>query len=183
MEPAIELFCCYARKDKSLLNQLKNHLMPLQRQGLIHVWYDGDISAGVEWEQEIENQLEAARIILLLVSPDFIASDYCYRKEMKRALERHESGEARVIPIILRSVYWKDQPFSKLQVLPFSGKPITHASWRSRDEAFSSVVDGIRKVIDDLAPINYQEYLKKIVPAYRKAMPYRLLCTNVQHRL
>src|SRR5947209_947894 len=84
----LEIFCCYAHEDEALLNKLKTHLKPLQRQGLIDVWQDRDISAGTQWEQEINKHLDEADIILLLVSPDFIASDYCYNIEMKRALER-----------------------------------------------------------------------------------------------
>ncbi len=87
-------------------------------------------------------------IILLLVSQDFLASDYCYEKEMKRALERHEAGEARVIPIILRPTHLEVTPFSKLQALPTEAKPIT--LWPDRDEAFVDVVRGIQKVIDRL---------------------------------
>src|SRR5439155_15124811 len=114
----IEILCCYARKDKLLLKELKTHLIPLQRQGLISIWHDADISAGMEWEVEINKHLNADQVILLLVSPDFMASDYCYSKELKRAIERHERGEARVIPIILRRVLWKVAPLNKLQALP-----------------------------------------------------------------
>src|SRR5215470_9381349 len=94
----ISIFFCYAREDEALLNKLKTHLRPLQRQSLIDVWYDRDISAGAEWEQEISEHLNTAQIILLLVSPDFMDSDYCYSIEMKRAVERHQRGEACVIP-------------------------------------------------------------------------------------
>src|SRR5438876_11871174 len=115
---AVKIFFCYAHEDEPLLNKLKTHLRPLQRQALTDVWYDRDITAGTEWKQEIDKQLNEAQIILLLVSPDFIDSEYCYSIEMKRALERHERGEARVIPVILRPVYWQGAPFSKLQTLP-----------------------------------------------------------------
>src|SRR5437667_12844135 len=101
----VKIFFCYAHEDEQLLNKLKSHLFPLKRAGLIDVWYDRDISAGTDWEQQIKGQLNAAQIILLLVSPDFMASDYCYGIEMQRALERHELREARAIPIILRHVY------------------------------------------------------------------------------
>lgn len=97
----VKIFCCYAREDESLLDKLKKHLVPLKWQGLIDVWYDRRISAGLDWEQEINKHLNEAQIILLLVSPDFMGSDYCYGTEMKQALEQHERGEARVIPIIL----------------------------------------------------------------------------------
>ncbi len=94
----VKIFFCYAREDELLLNKLKTHLRPLQREGLIEVWYDRDISAGTEWETEIKERLNAAQIVLLLVSPDSMDSDYCYSIEMKRALEQRARGEAEVIP-------------------------------------------------------------------------------------
>src|SRR5262249_44926598 len=98
----MKLFFCYARKDEPFLNELKICLEPLRRQGLIEMWSDRDISAGSDWVKEIDHHLETSQIILLLVSQYFIASDYCYGVELKRAMERHDRGEAVVIPIILR---------------------------------------------------------------------------------
>src|SRR5207244_4504726 len=117
------------------LNELKTHLRPLQRLSLIDVWYHREISAGTEWEQEISTHLNTAQIILLLVSPDFMNSDYCYGIEMKRALERHERGQARVIPIIVRATHWQEAPFGKLQALPRDAVPLTSHQWHSLDEA------------------------------------------------
>src|SRR6184192_1650305 len=113
----VKIFFCYAHEDEPLLNKLKAHLRPLQRQGLIDVWYDRDISAGTNWEQQIKEQLNTAQIILLLISPDFMASDYINNVELKQALERDQRGEARVIPIILRHVQSLMAPFGKLQAL------------------------------------------------------------------
>src|SRR5437660_11111355 len=103
----IKLFYCCAREDIALRNELEKHLGPLRRQGQITSWYDQNISVGKEWKREIDANLNTADIILLLISPDFMHSDYCYSIEMKRALERHENREARVIPIILRHVDWE----------------------------------------------------------------------------
>src|SRR5712691_2451632 len=125
----IKIFFCYAHEDEAFLNQLKKHLRPLQRQGLIDVWYDRDISAGRGWEQEINKHLDEAQIILLLISPDFMDSDCCYGVEMKRALERQNKEDARVIPIILRPCLWKRSPLRELQVLPEDGKPIMSSNW------------------------------------------------------
>ena len=99
---SIAIFCCYAHEDEELLNKLKVHLSPLQHQGLITVWYDRNISAGAVWQEEIKQHLSEAHIILLLISSDFMNSQYCYSVEMQHALERHKNGEATVIPIILR---------------------------------------------------------------------------------
>jgi tetratricopeptide (TPR) repeat protein len=149
----VKIFFCYAHEDEELLIKLKTHLRPLQRQGLIDVWYDRNISAGSEWEKEIDKHLNTAQIILLLVSPDFMNSDYCYGKEMQRALERDKRGEARVIPVILRQVYWKDA-LGHLQVLPVDTFPVISRKWHNLDEAFFDVVKGIREVIE---PDNYND--------------------------
>jgi hypothetical protein len=143
----VEIFCCYARKDQQLLQHLMAHLMPLQRQGLITMWSDTDINAGKKWELEITKHLNTSQIILLLVSPDFMMSQYIYSKEMKRAIERHEQGEATVIPIILRWVSWQRTPLGELQALPKDGKPVK--SWKDEDEAFLDVAEGISKVIEE----------------------------------
>ncbi len=166
----IEIFCCYAREDEALLNKLKTHLRPLQRQGLIDVWYDREISAGTEWEQEIKQHLNTAQIILLLVSPDFMDSDYCYGIEMTRAIERHKSGEARVIPIILRWAIWKETPIGKLQALPTDGKPVK--SWHDEDEAFLNIVKGIREVVEKwTAPVEQPRPLDNPIDLSERPVP------------
>jgi TIR domain len=148
IQPAVEIFFSYAHEDEALRDKLAKHLKLLQRQGLITSWHDRDITAGEEWKNEIDSHLESANIILLLISSDFLASNYCYDIELKRALERHESNEARIIPIILRSVDWHLSSFGKLNALPQDGKAIT--SWPNEDEAFTDVVKGLRRVIDKL---------------------------------
>jgi len=145
----VKIFFCYAREDETLLNKLKSHLKPLQREGLIEIWHDRDISAGKEWEREINEQLNAAQIILLLVSSDFLNSDYCYGIEMKRAIERHERQEVRVIPVILRHIYWQGM-LGKLQALPKDGIPITDPYWHDLDKAFLDVARGIRLAAKEL---------------------------------
>jgi WD40 repeat protein len=145
----IEIFFSYSHKDQRFRDQLETQLSVLKREGLISTWYDRKIGAGEEWAGKIDEHLNSARIILLLVSADFIASDYCYDIEMKRALERHEAGEAKVIPIILRWVNWQIAPFSKLQALPRGAKPVT--AWTDRDEAFFEITREIRGIIEDLS--------------------------------
>src|SRR5437868_7456509 len=142
---AVAILLCYAHQDERMVSQLKNHLSLLEHNGLITIWDYGNISPGVEWEQEIDKHLDEAQIILLLISASFLASKYCYRVEMQRAIGRHERKEARVIPIILRPVRWNEPPIDKLQVLPDRAKPISR--WTNRDEGFKNVADGIVKVI------------------------------------
>jgi tetratricopeptide (TPR) repeat protein len=144
----IKLFYAYAREDESLHNELAKHLALLQRQGFIESWYDRQILPGMEWKSEIEKQLTSARIIVLLISADFFFSDYCYSIEMERALQRHKLGEAWVLPVILRPVDWKKAPFAHIQCLPRDARPIT--MWSNQDEAFLSVAQGIRSLVDRL---------------------------------
>jgi hypothetical protein len=147
-KPAI-LFYSYSHKDERLRDALATHLTLLKRQNVIKEWYDRDIDAGEEWGEDIDKNLEAADIILLLVSSDFIASDYCWGKEMLRALERHDAGEARVIPIIVRPVDWSGAPFGRLQALPKNAKPVV--LWANRDVAWVDVAKGISEVAKALA--------------------------------
>src|SRR6266566_694585 len=144
---AIKIFFCYAHEDESLLTRLKIHLTYLQRERLIDIWHDRDISAGSTWEQEISEHLNTAQIILLLVSPDFMASDYCYSVEMKRAMERHERREATVIPIILRPCHWQIAGLDKLQALPKDAIPVVSPVWHSSDEVFLDIEAGISQII------------------------------------
>ncbi len=142
----IRLFYSYSHKDEKLREKLEEHLSLLQRQGIIAGWHDRKIGAGEEWKGAIDTNLEEAQVILLLVSSSFLASDYCWDVETKRAMERHENGKARVIPVILRPCDWHKAPFGKLQALPKEGKAVT--SWKNRDEAWTDVSKGIRGAVE-----------------------------------
>jgi hypothetical protein len=142
------LFFSYSHVDENLRDQLEIHLSGLRRQGLIDSWHDRRITAGEEFGAAIDGHIDTADVILLLISPDFIASDYCYEREMKRALERHQRREARVIPVILRPCDWHDLPFGKLLATPTDGRPIT--KWTNIDEAFQDVVSAIKEALKPL---------------------------------
>ncbi|NER80778.1 MAG: toll/interleukin-1 receptor domain-containing protein [Leptolyngbya sp. SIO1D8] len=144
----IEVFFSYSHRDEDLRDELAKHLSILQRRGQIDTWYDRAIEAGTEPQSEIDQHLNRADIILLLVSADFLASDYCYDVEVKRAMERHAAEDARVIPVILRPVDWQDAPFGQLQALPQDGQPIT--KWGDLDDALLNVEQGIRRSIQAL---------------------------------
>lgn len=143
-----EVFFSYSHRDEALRDELAKHLSILRRQGIIDAWYDRQIPVGTEWAGEIDSHLNSAQIILLLISSDFLASDYCYDIELKRAMERHEAGTACVIPIILKPVDWHGAPFGKLQALPKNAQPIT--TWSNQDEAFLNVAQGLRKAVETL---------------------------------
>jgi hypothetical protein len=144
----VEIYISSAPEDEPLRMKLEKQLRVLERQGLIDTWSSRIINAGRDWVQEISQHINTAQIILLLVSSDFLASDYVYDIEMKRALERHKRGEARVIPIILRPCDWHHDVLRNLPALPTAAKPIT--TWQYEDDAFLDVVEGIRKTIEEL---------------------------------
>jgi hypothetical protein len=146
------LFFSYSHRDEDLRDEIEVHLAMLKKEGLIEAWHDRKIPAGDEVDARIDDKLEAADVILLLVSPDFLASSYCYDREVQRAMERHEEGAARVIPVILRPCDWKNAPFRKLLAAPRDGKPVT--KWPDRDEAFLDVVQQIRAALPAAAAVH-----------------------------
>lgn len=159
----IGIFCCYADKDRAFFSKLKAHLMPLQREEHITLWTYDDIKVGKDRKKELRRYLNTAQIILLLVSPDFLASDSNI-DEMQWALERHEHEEVYVIPIILRPIAWQAMPFGNLQVLPTDANPISSSKWHTQDDAFYNVAEGIRRVVKECQ--NEQEQLQnKIQPS------------------
>ena len=142
------LFFSYSHKDEGLRDELETHLKLLQRQGIISTWHDRKIESGTEWRSQIDSRLEQAAIILLLISADFIASDYCWEIEMKRALERHKAKAAVVVPVMLRPTEWRGAPFAEIQGLPEGMIPVT--SWPDRDAAWANVAAGIRSITENL---------------------------------
>jgi hypothetical protein len=139
------VFFSYSHKDEPLRDRLEVHLAMLKRQGIIETWHDRRIVAGDEFHNRIGDELDRADAILLLVSPDFLASDYCYDVEVARAMQRHEAGAARVIPVVLRPCDWHSAPFGKLNAAPRDGKPIS--TWPDLDEAFLDVVKAIKAAL------------------------------------
>jgi len=172
MPMSTEIFFSYCHRDEDLMKELVKHLSILKRQGIVRDWHDRQIIAGSEWEGQIDEHLNSAQVILLLVSSDFLASDYCWGVETQKAMQRHEAGEACVIPVILRPVDWQGAPFGMLQSLPKDTRPIT--SWTNRDEAFLDVAQGIRKAIEqmklsqpkpmsDRSSNNIQEVIQRVI--------------------
>ena len=145
MGPSVDLFFAYSHRDEAHRDALETHLTNLRRQGLIRTWHDRRIQAGQDWSGTIHEHLGQAGIVLLLVSADFIASDYCYHTEMKQALEQRKMGRTQVVPVILRACDWNHPPLGALQALPRDALPVT--SWSNADEAWLNVAEGIRKII------------------------------------
>jgi hypothetical protein len=164
--PPVRIFCGYAHEDKPLFNHWHKHLAVLRSREYITLWHDGEIPPGAEWESAIAHHLDQADIILLFISPSFMHSEYCRGKEMRRAIERHKTGEVRVIPILLKPTpAWEATDLGSLQALPIHAKPVI--TWRNRDEAFANIAEGITKVIQQA-----QQEEKYPVQAYGLAFDY-----------
>jgi hypothetical protein len=145
-----KVFHSYSHSDAPLRKELAKFLTPLEQNQKIVQWHDRKIEPGSNWNTEIKDELDAADLILLLVSPDFLASNYCFGVEVDRALTRLKRGEAKVVPILLKPSLWEESRFSELQIIPRDGKPIT--SWRSQDEAFLSVAKEIAELVKTPPP-------------------------------
>jgi tricorn protease-like protein len=153
---AIRIFCCHDDTDEMLLNKLKKKLKPLENKGLIKVYDKRDIPRGTVWQDEMDRHLQTSQIILLLFSNLFIQSAD-YDKIQKQAMEQHNLGKAIVVPVILYSSSWRQTSFGGITPLPTKGIPITSTQWRTEDEAFFDVVDGIHKIASGLtktSPMN-----------------------------
>ncbi|WP_331351994.1 DnaB-like helicase C-terminal domain-containing protein [Cellvibrio sp. UBA7671] len=154
MDP-LKIFYSYSHKDENFRESLETRLKLLVRKGALISWHDRKITAGSEWEKKIDHELKSADIILLMISADFLASDYCYEKEMEIALQLHDSKQAIVIPIILRPIDWKETPFAKLQTLPKGGTAIT--LWNNEDEAWVDVTSGISTAIEEINNLKFRK--------------------------
>jgi tetratricopeptide (TPR) repeat protein len=149
----VQVFHSYALEDRQLFKQFEKHLSVWRRQGLIENWHRYAINAGDNVQGVIEERLQKSDLILLLISPDFIASEDCIDFEMLRAMQQYETGKASVVPILLRPTLWQDLPCARLRSLPPSPKGGVKAvtEWRNRDEAFVITGSELRKIIDGLA--------------------------------
>jgi hypothetical protein len=141
----IKAFLSYSHKDEALRRELDEHLGALKHEKIIDTWYDGQIPTGNTWSEDIARELEAADLIILLVSSAFLDSTYCYVHEMGRAIQRHDAGEARVVPVILRPCYWEPAPFARVLGLPKNMVPITTIPEGRRDEIWTEVAKGIHQ--------------------------------------
>jgi hypothetical protein len=173
-----KVFISYSHLDEPYRNELEKHLAVLKRNGYIDTWTDRKIIPGEEWKNSIQEELLSAKIILLLISSDFLASDFCYDIEMKTAVKRHQANDAIVIPIILRFCDWSNTPFSDLQGLPSGGQPIK--DWVDSDKAFLNVIEGIKIAINILKDGNQSGNAKLGVSPSEKIseLRTRVLCAK-----
>jgi hypothetical protein len=144
----ISAFVSYSHADAKLKAELIKHLAPLERLKLVSHWHDGEIKPGDHWEKVIIDKMAEAKLVLLLISSDFIASEFCYQNELAEALKRDKAKTARVLPIILRPCLWDGLPFCKLQATPPEAKPVT--SWDNIDHAMTEVAKAVREAAQAL---------------------------------
>lgn len=144
------IFISYSHKDESFRDCFNDHLAVLQRNGVISIWHDRKILAGDEWKGEISENLNSADIAIFLVSPSFLASDYCYDVEVKRAIELNKAGSLKIISVVIRPCQWDECEFSKYQAVPKDAKAVS--TWSNQDEAWLDVANRIRQQILDFSP-------------------------------
>jgi internalin A len=149
----LKLFISYSKHDRQdYLEPLLRYLQPLVRGGWIEPWNDHQILPGEEWDKTIRQEIERADILLLLVSPHSLDTDYIWNVEIEAAMRRHEAGTARVVPVILSKCLWEEQdpsgayifPPAKLNALPAKGKPVSE--WERREEAWHEVAQGVKRI-------------------------------------
>lgn len=167
----MKAFISYSHRDEAALERLHVHLANLKREGLIETWYDREILAGSGLDPEIAEQLEEAELFLLIVSPDFLSSNYCYDIEMTKALERHERGEARVIPIIIEPCEWKQTPLGKLKAVPRDGKPVS--DWTNANTAFLDVTQELRRIATSERPTPRQAASTRVASGHEQPIATR----------
>ena len=177
------VFFSYSHRDEELRDQLEIHLTMLKRQGVIETWHDRRLLAGDAIDQVISVELERADIVLLLVSPDFLASEYCYGVEMARAMERHLEGSAHVIPVILRPCEWHHAPFGTLLATPADGRPVT--KFANLDDAFLQITQAVRAATarsSRLSPSSSTGPAPPTQPALAQAAPEAPRSSNLRTR-
>lgn len=143
MRTSVGIFCAYSHEDAELVAQFKH---VIEKQGIAHQWYDRVISSEAEWQNDIDENLERAELIILGVSAGLISSGYCSGQEMAAALALHDAGKVLVIPLILRPSIWQATPLRRLDVLPKEGRPVT--TWEKLNQAWANAVEGILRAID-----------------------------------
>jgi hypothetical protein len=143
----MKAFISYSHRDSASLERLHTHLAMLRREGAVTEWYDREILAGDQVDNEVSVNLENSDLFLALASPDFLHSNYCYEKEMERAIEKHDSGQMRIIPIIVEPCDWKASPLVRFKALPRDGEPIS--DWTNENNAYLDIVNELRRVVQN----------------------------------
>src|SRR5687767_13106019 len=153
-------FLSYSHNDSEDLAMFEKHLSQLKRENKINAWYDGKIGAGGNLEKEISRNLQTSELFIALLSPEYIASNYCYNKEFEKAMEMQKAGELIIVPVILESCDWLNTPFKDFKALPKDGKPIR--TWENKNTAYLDVIQNLRKLIEnDLSSVESSPTIKR----------------------
>jgi hypothetical protein len=148
MAKDLTAFISYSHLDEHAVDRLTKHFSMLRRDGLVTEWHDQKILAGGDIDAEISKHLDSSDLFIPLLSPDFLASSYCYDLEMTRALERHDKGVLRIVPIVVQPCDWQNSPLGNLKALPKDGKPVS--DWTNANSAWLDVVQRLRRLIEEV---------------------------------
>src|SRR6185503_7341092 len=167
MSTPINIVIIYAREDSDIKQRLLLHLNPFRNAFNAVIWHDGNIEAGQQWKPHIESRLDQTDIFILLVSIDFMNSEFINQVEFKYAIERHRANKSTIIPVIINYCQWdidisfKEFTFNlkELQVLPNEGKPI--GDWKTPEQAFNNIAAGIRTVLSSIKSMREHEQQEK----------------------
>jgi internalin A len=148
---SLSLFISYSHEDERFRDELRGALTAYERMGQLTIWDDTKIVPGQKWEPELLGKLEQAEIIVLLLSNDFISSDYCYLKEMAIARERDKAGVCAIVPIVVRACQYTKLELGDIQAILPGGKPIKQH--KDRDAAWLEVTKQLDRVIPSVYKI------------------------------
>jgi internalin A len=145
--PPLQLFLSYAHADAKYLDDLRKGMKVMERNGLLRLWYDREITAGEKWEPRILQELDKADAIVCQISPDFLASDFIMLTEFETAIRRHQAGEVALIAYVLKDCLWREvKELKEFQLLPHGAKPMG----RDRPRFWREVGEGIQKALEKL---------------------------------
>ena len=150
----MKAFISYSHHDEHYLERLKIHLTPMRREKRITDWADKDIYAGSDLDSSISDELENSDLFIALISPDYLASNYCYEKEFDKAMAMQEAGRITIVPIILQPCEWKITPFGKMKALPKDGKAVSE--WTNENNAYLDIANEMRRLLD----LNFRENIQ-----------------------
>ncbi|HEY8688924.1 MAG TPA: toll/interleukin-1 receptor domain-containing protein [Chitinophagaceae bacterium] len=139
-------FISYSHLDNQMLDRLHKHLAQLQRDGIITAWTDQEILAGGKLNQNISSSLSNSKLFIALLSPDYLASNYCYEKEFEKALEMEKQRKLIIVPVILEPCDWLNTPFKEFKALPKDGKAVS--TWENKNTAFLDIIQNLRRLIE-----------------------------------
>lgn len=146
------IFISYSHKDEKEKDQLLSHLGVLSRAGLVEVWSDDRIRAGADWQAEINQAMAQARVAILLISANFLTSDFILTEEVPALLQRREGEGLVIFPVIAKACAWKAVDWlARMQVRPNNGRPVWREAGRYVDEELATIAEEVAAIVEDAA--------------------------------